>query len=106
MSIGILGLGHYLPSKVLTNEDLEKLVETTDDWIVTRTGIKERRLATRDEKTSDLAIGAAREALKNANVEAQDLDLIIVSTISPDSKLSVSCLSCSKSFRCRQSSRF
>jgi 3-oxoacyl-[acyl-carrier-protein] synthase-3 len=92
-NIGIIGLGHYLPKRRLTNADLERMVETTDDWIMTRTGIKERRLAEKDERNSDLAVKAAREALKNAKLDADDLDLIIVATISPDSSFpSVACL--------------
>ncbi len=92
-NVGILGLGHYLPQRRLTNADLEKIVDTSDDWIFTRTGIRERRLAGKEEKTSDLAIKAALEALKNAQIKAEDLDLIIVTTISPDSNFpSVACL--------------
>ena len=84
VKVGILGLGAYLPSKKLTNFDLEKMVETSDEWIRTRTGIKERRIASH-EKTSDLAINAAIQALKNAKISADKIDLIIVATISPDS---------------------
>ncbi len=82
--VGIIGVGEYLPERVLTNVDLEKMVETTDDWITTRTGIKERRVADKSEATSDLAINAAREALADAGIVAQDLELIIVATITPD----------------------
>ena len=81
---GILGVGKYLPERVLTNADLEKMVDTTDEWIVTRTGIKERRIAAKDEAASDMAVKAARNALKNAGLSPQDLDLIIVATITPD----------------------
>lgn len=92
-NIGIIGLGHYLPKTRLTNKDLEKLVETTDDWIQTRTGIKERRIAKQTERNSDLAIGAAKEAVKNAKLDVSKIDLIIVATISPDSNFpSVACL--------------
>jgi len=92
-NVGIIGLGHYLPKRKLTNADLEKLVDTTDEWIMARTGIKERRLAARDERNSDLAIKAARQALRNAGLDAQQLDLIVVATISPDSSFpSVACL--------------
>jgi 3-oxoacyl-[acyl-carrier-protein] synthase-3 len=83
--VGILGLGAYLPSKKLTNFDLEKIVETTDEWIRSRTGIVERRIAAPSEKTSDLAIKAAQEALKNSKISVEKIDLIIVATISPDS---------------------
>jgi len=82
--VGIIGVGEYLPQKVLTNADLEKMVDTTDEWITTRTGIKERRLASDDEATSDLAIKAAREALKDARLSPQELDLIIVATVTGD----------------------
>ncbi|MBN1525970.1 MAG: ketoacyl-ACP synthase III [Candidatus Omnitrophica bacterium] len=81
---GIIGLGRYIPTKVLTNKELEKMVDTTDEWIVTRTGIKERRIARSDEATSDMAAEAARAALKDANLTANDIDLIIVATITPD----------------------
>jgi len=81
---GILGLGFYLPEKVLTNQDLEKIVETTDEWIRTRTGISERRIAAAGENTSDLAVGAARKALAAAGVSPEELDLILVATMTPD----------------------
>lgn len=82
--VGIVGLGAYLPERVLTNKDLEKMVDTTDEWITTRTGIKERRIAREDEATSDMATEAAKRALKDANLTAADIDLIIVATITPD----------------------
>ncbi len=85
VKVGILGLGAYLPSRKLTNFDLEKIVDTSDEWIRTRTGIKERRIAALHEKTSDLASRAAIQALKNAKISAEKIDLIIVATISPDS---------------------
>ena len=81
---GIIGLGMYVPEYVLTNKELEKMVDTTDEWIVSRTGIKERRIARSDEATSDMAVNAAREALKDAHLTAADIDLIIVATITPD----------------------
>ncbi|MBU9888531.1 MAG: ketoacyl-ACP synthase III [Candidatus Omnitrophica bacterium] len=80
----ITGLGACLPEKVLTNSDLEKMVETTDEWIRTRTGIRERRVAAPDQASSDLALPAAQEALRHAGLEPRDLDLIIVATASPD----------------------
>ncbi len=83
--VGILGLGVYLPARKLTNFDLEKIVETSDEWIRARTGIVERRIADAKEKTSDLATKAAAQALKDAGIPAQKIDLIIVATISPDS---------------------
>jgi len=81
---GIIGLGEYLPEKVLTNKDLEKMVDTTDDWITERTGIKERRIAREDEATSDMASEAAKRALADAKLKPEDIDLIIVATITPD----------------------
>ncbi|MBI3601728.1 MAG: ketoacyl-ACP synthase III [Candidatus Omnitrophica bacterium] len=84
-NVGILGLGVYLPSRKLTNADLAKMVETTDEWIRTRTGIVERRIASKSEKTSDLAIKAGKDALKDARISADQIDLIVVATISPDS---------------------
>jgi len=80
----ITGVGSYVPERVLTNADLEKIVDTTDDWITSRTGIRERRTAAEDEYTSTMGIAAARIALKRAGVGAADLDLIIVATITPD----------------------
>lgn len=80
----IAGTGSYLPEKVMTNADLEKVVDTTDEWITTRTGIKERRIAADDEFTSHLATKAAEKALEQAGIAAEDLQLIIVATISPD----------------------
>jgi 3-oxoacyl-[acyl-carrier-protein] synthase-3 len=82
--VGIIGLGAYLPKRVLTNKELEKMVDTTDEWITTRTGIKERRIAREDEATSDMAAEAARVALKDAGLTPEDIDLIIVATITPD----------------------
>jgi len=82
--VGIIGVGEYLPDRILTNHDLEKLVDTTDEWITTRTGIKERRIASENEAVSDLAIKAAREALKDAKLDSKDLDLIILATVTGD----------------------
>jgi 3-oxoacyl-[acyl-carrier-protein] synthase-3 len=82
--VGILGVGEYLPKKVLTNFDLEKMVDTSDEWITTRTGIKERHIAAKNEAASDLAANAASEALKNAQVKAEDIDMIIVASVTPD----------------------
>ena len=80
----IVGVGSYLPERVLTNAELEKFVETTDEWITTRTGIKERRVAAENEFTSDLGAKAAQRALEKAGVTADQIDLIIVATITPD----------------------
>jgi 3-oxoacyl-[acyl-carrier-protein] synthase-3 len=82
--VGIIGLGCYVPKKILTNKDLEKMVETSDEWITTRTGIKERRIAAAHESTSTLAFNAAKVALQNAGLKPEDLDLIIVATVTPD----------------------
>ncbi|MBI4372115.1 MAG: ketoacyl-ACP synthase III [Candidatus Omnitrophica bacterium] len=82
--VGILGLGSYLPEKVLSNLDLEKMVDTSDEWIRTRTGIQERRIAEQGTATSDLAAKASLEAIRSAGLKPTDLDLIILATISPD----------------------
>lgn len=82
--VGILGLGAYMPERVMKNSDLEKIVDTSDEWIQTRTGIKERRIAEKGTATSDLAARASLEALAQANLKPTDLDLIILATISPD----------------------
>ena len=83
-NVGIIGIGSYTPPKVVTNSDLEKMVDTSDEWIVTRTGIKERRIAESDVATSDLSFEAAKMALASANLSPKDIDLIIVATVTPD----------------------
>jgi 3-oxoacyl-[acyl-carrier-protein] synthase-3 len=83
-SCSITGVGSYVPAKILTNADLEKMVDTSDEWITTRTGIKERRIAAADEFTSDLAVNAAKRAMEMAGVTAGQIDLIIVASITPD----------------------
>src|SRR5580765_1340302 len=80
----IIGTGSYAPEKVVTNADLEKRVQTSDAWIVERTGIRERRMAAEGENTSDMALQAAKRALEMAGLQPTDLDGIIVGTISPD----------------------
>ena len=91
--IGITGLGMHVPAKVLTNFELEKMVDTTDEWIRSRTGICERRVAEPGTTTSDLAYAAAREALKQAHLDPKDLELLIVATTTPDMLFpSTSCL--------------
>ncbi|MDC0293151.1 ketoacyl-ACP synthase III [Verrucomicrobia bacterium] len=80
----IVGVGSYVPERRLTNADLEEIVETSDEWITTRTGIKERRIASDDQFTSDLATEAARKAMSKAGVTGGDIDLVIVATITPD----------------------
>lgn len=83
-NIGILGTGYYLPSKVLTNKELSKIVNTTEEWIYNKVGIKERRIASPQEATSDLAIYAAQEAIRNSKISIEEIDLIILATSSPD----------------------
>jgi 3-oxoacyl-[acyl-carrier-protein] synthase-3 len=83
-TVSIIGTGSYVPERVLSNAELEKLVETSDDWITTRTGIKERRIAAEGESTSDLAAKAALAAMENAGITAEEIDLIIVATVTPD----------------------
>jgi len=91
--VGIIGTGKYAPERILTNAELEQMVETNDEWIVTRTGIRERRIASPEQATSDLALAAAEEALKAAGITADQLDLIVVATITPDMAFpSVSCI--------------
>lgn len=80
----ILGTGSYLPARRLTNDDLSKIVDTSDEWIATRTGIKARHIAAENEQTSDLAVAAAKAALADAAISAKDIDLIIVATSTPD----------------------
>lgn len=90
---GILGMGYYVPDKVLTNYDLEKMVDTNNEWIVDRTGIKNRHIAAPEQATSDLALIAAERALADANVTAEDIDCVIVATETPDTKFpSTACL--------------
>jgi 3-oxoacyl-[acyl-carrier-protein] synthase-3 len=79
-----LGAGHYLPKRVVTNDDLAKTVDTSDEWIKTRTGIEQRHFAAEGEFTSDLAIKAAKDALENAGITAQDIDTIVLATSTPD----------------------
>jgi len=82
--VKIIGTGFYVPDKILTNADLEKMVDTSDEWITTRTGIKERHIASPEQVTSDLAIEAGRRILKDAGLTVGDIDLIIVATSTPD----------------------
>ncbi|TCL38256.1 3-oxoacyl-[acyl-carrier-protein] synthase-3 [Anaerospora hongkongensis] len=90
---GIIGIGSYVPEKVITNADLEKTIDTSDSWIVERTGIRERRVVAEGQATSDLATIAAERALADAGVSAEELDLIIVATVTPDMVFpSVACL--------------
>ena len=80
----IRGTGSYLPDRIMTNADLEKIVDTTDEWIVQRSGIRERRIAEKDQPTSDMAIRAARKALEASGLNASDIDGVIVATTTPD----------------------
>lgn len=82
--VGILGTGSYVPAKIVTNFDLEKRLDTSDEWIRSRTGIRERRIAAPNEATSDLALAAARRAMEEAQTGPSDLDLIVVATCTPD----------------------
>ena len=84
LEVGIRGLGAYLPAQVVTNDDLAERLDTSDEWIRTRTGIRERHYAAPDEATSDLAVAAARAALADAGMTADDIDVIIVATTTPD----------------------
>ena len=84
MGIRIIGTGRCIPENILTNDDLEKMVDTSDEWIVTRTGIKVRHIADKDQTSSDMAAVAAKNALDNAGITADMIDLIVVSTVTPD----------------------
>lgn len=87
-SVGIIGLGAYVPPNEMSNEDWMKYVDTSDEWITTKTGMKKRRIAEPDVCTSDLAVEACKQAIKNANLLPEDIDLIILATSSPDVPLS------------------
>ncbi|HYC71118.1 MAG TPA: beta-ketoacyl-ACP synthase III [Opitutaceae bacterium] len=92
-SVIIAGVGSYAPPKVLTNDDLARMVDTSDEWIRTRSGIRERHIAGENEACSDLAVAAARHALADAKVDAKDIDLLIIATCSPDMPLpSTACI--------------
>ncbi|PEZ37667.1 3-oxoacyl-ACP synthase [Bacillus thuringiensis] len=84
MNVGILGIGRYVPEKVVTNHDLEKIMDTSDEWIRTRTGIAERRIVDDTIDTSYMAVEAAKKALEDAGVSGEDIDLILVATVTPD----------------------
>ena len=83
-TVSIIGTGSYVPEKILTNAELSRMVDTSDEWITTRTGIKERRIAAKDEFTSDMATKAALKAIEQANITAAEIDLILVATATPD----------------------
>ncbi|PFX86110.1 3-oxoacyl-ACP synthase [Bacillus toyonensis] len=84
MNVGILGIGRYVPEKVVTNHDLEKVMDTSDEWIRTRTGIAERRIADETIDTSYMAVEASKKALEDAGISGEDIDLILVATVTPD----------------------
>ena len=93
MNAGILGVGKYLPADIVTNKDLEKIMDTSDEWIRTRTGIEERRLAGKGMDTSHMALEAAREAIEDAGISADEIELILVATVTPDQSFpSVACM--------------
>ena len=89
----IIGTGSYVPSKKLTNADFEKMVDTSDEWIVTRTGIKERRISNNGTASSDMAASACQQALEMAGCSTDDIDLVIIGTVTPDYRLpSTACI--------------
>jgi 3-oxoacyl-[acyl-carrier-protein] synthase III len=93
LNAGIVGIGRYLPEKIVTNADLEKIMDTSDEWIRTRTGIEERRIADDSINTSDMGFAAAQKAIENAGISPEDLDLILVATVTPDQPFpSVACM--------------
>ncbi|MGL6023450.1 MAG: 3-oxoacyl-ACP synthase, partial [Cetobacterium sp.] len=83
-NVGIIGLGTYVPENIMKNSDFEKIIDTTDEWIRSRTGIEERRFASDSQATSDLGAEAAKVAIKEANLTVEDIDMIIVATTTPD----------------------
>jgi 3-oxoacyl-[acyl-carrier-protein] synthase III len=93
LNAGIVGIGRYLPEKIVTNADLEKMVDTSDEWIRTRTGIEERRIADDNTNSSDMGLAAAQKAIEDAGITAEDIDLILVATVTPDQPFpSVACM--------------
>src|SRR5947209_19023186 len=93
INAGILGTGHSYPEGILTNADLEKMVDTSDEWITSRTGIKQRRKAAPNEYTSQFAVRASREAIERAGIDPAEIDLILCATVTPDQILpSTACL--------------
>src|SRR5919197_3829729 len=83
-TVSIIGTGSYVPEKVLTNDDLSRIVDTSDEWITTRTGIKEPRITAKDEQTIDMATKAALKAMEQAKISPKDINLILVATATPD----------------------
>jgi len=102
----ISGIGSYLPSQILTNKDLEKIVDTTDEWIVTRTGIKQRYIAAKEQTTSDLAAKAALSAIEDAEISSDEIDMIIVATFTPDMMLPSTAAKVQKNIGAKNASAF
>lgn len=93
MNAGIIGVGKYMPDRVVTNKELETMMDTSDEWIRTRTGIEERRIAPDDIDTSDMAYEAAKKAMDHAGVQPENIDMILVATVTPDRPFpSVACM--------------
>ncbi len=105
-SAGIVGLGFYVPPKIMTNDDWSTIVDTSDEWITNKTGIKERRIADDNICTSDLAVMASIEAMKDANIESGDIDLIILATSSPDVPLPSTASIIQNKLGCRKAAAF
>ena len=106
VSAGIMGLGFYVPPKIMTNDDWSTIVDTSDEWITNKTGIKERRIADDNICTSDLAVMASIEAMKDANIESGDIDLIILATSSPDVPLPSTASIIQNKLGCRKAAAF
>ncbi|MBU2493201.1 MAG: ketoacyl-ACP synthase III [Bacteroidetes bacterium] len=102
----ISGIGSYLPSQILTNKDLEKMVDTTDEWIVTRTGIKKRHISTKEEATSDLATKASLLAIEDAKISSEEIEMIIVATSTPDMMLPSTATRVQKNIGAKNASAF
>jgi 3-oxoacyl-[acyl-carrier-protein] synthase-3 len=106
ISVGILGIGSYLPEKVLTNADLEKMVNTTDEWIIERTGIKARHIAAPEQATSDMSILAAKKALADAKTDPLEIDLVILATASPDHEFPSTACQVQDALGCKNAAAF
>ncbi|MFP6713276.1 MAG: beta-ketoacyl-ACP synthase III [Rhodospirillales bacterium] len=102
----LVGCGSYLPQNVVTNEDLAEKVDTTDEWIISRTGIKQRHFAAEDEYTSDLALKAANRALEHAGIDGSEIDLIVVGTTTPDRTFPATAVRIQKHLGCRSGAAF